>query len=736
MSTTTPSLFSLALEQVRNDPDRLDDAVSGLLAELTAEEKLALLDGDVPFWDGLADMLQNGYNYVPIEMGRTDRVGLPGLKFSDGPRGVVMGGATAFPVSMARGATWDVELEEQVGVAIGREARAQGANFFGGVCINLPRHPAWGRVQETYGEDPVLLGEFGAALTRGTQRNVMAVVKHFALNSMENARFSVDVTVDDAALHEVFLPHFRRVIEEGAAGVMTSYNSVNGEWAGENETLMEGVLRGRWGFAGVTVSDFIWGLRDAGKSLRAGLDVEEPFAQQRAQHLPDDLETGRVSWEHVDRAARRIIRTQLSHYASLVEEQPGLQVVFSPEHRALARTVAATSMVLLKNEPVDGRPLLPLDAASLSRVAVIGRLADTPNTGDHGSSDVHSPEVVTPLQGITRALPGVEIVTVGDDDATASATAATGADAAIVVVGYTAEDEGEFIGSSVFSDPALWTMLPPTDDSPVGQALVANFEQLAGSEVSIVGSTGAGGDRESLRLRPVDVEIIRAVAAANPRTVVAIVTAGAVITEEWRDSVPAMLLSWYSGSEGGSALADVLLGTVDASGRLPFSIPTSEEHLPFFDRDATAITYDKWFGQRLLDRDGNAAAFPLGYGLSYTSFELSEASVVGAGDESLRVQVTVSNTGARGGRHVVEVYGRALDAGADFPTRVLLGFAPISLTAGQSETVTVAASTRPLQRWTDDGFVPASDTLELEVAAYAGDPSALTLSTPYPDDRA
>ena len=727
MSTTTPSPspFDRAVERVRTAPDALDEAVSSLLAELTDDEKRGLLDGDTPFWEGMADMIANGYNHVPLEMGRIDRVGIPGLRFSDGPRGIVIGGSTAFPVSMARGATWDVALEERVGVAIGREARAQGANFFGGVCINLPRHPAWGRAQETYSEDPILLGEFGAALTRGTQRNVMAVVKHYALNSMENARFRVDVSADDATLHEVYLPHFRRVIEEGVAGVMTSYNSVNGEWAGQNETLMEGILRREWGFQGVTVSDFFWGLRDAAASLRAGLDVEEPFAQQRAHHLPEDLDAGRASWADVERAARRILRTQISHYASLAEEAPEPDVVFSAEHRALAREVAERSMVLLKNEPVQGAPVLPLEASSLTRIAVIGRLADVPNTGDHGSSDVHSPEVVTPLGGLTDALPGVEIIHVPEDDVALAVKAAASADVAIVIVGYTAEDEGEFVGSDVFVEPSLLNTYPPVDDSPIGQQLVANMDQMLSAEVNAVGGTGTGGDRESLRLRPVDAEIIRAVADANPRTVVSIVTAGAVITEEWRANVPAVLLSWYSGSEGGHALANVLLGAADASGRLPFSIPTSEDHLPFFDRNARAITYDKWFGQRLLDRDGHAAAFPLGFGLSYTSFAFTGADVVAAHDEIISIRVGVENTGNRDGWQVVQVYGRVVDAGADFPERVLLGFAPIRLAADESGHVVVEASTRPTKRWTAEGFIPAGSALELEIAAYAGDPDAL-----------
>lgn len=719
-SATPPTPFDEAVAAVRAGRSP-DDAAEALLRQLTPDERLWLLDGDLPFWEGLAGFLTVGYNTEPIPMGRIERLGIPGLLFSDGPRGVVMGQSTAFPVSMARGATWDVALEERVGTAIGLELRAQGANFFGGVCINLPRHPAWGRVQETYGEDPYLLGEFGAALTRGVQRNAMAVAKHYALNSMENARFSVDVTIDDAALHEVFLAHFRRVVEEGVAGIMTAYNSVNGEWAGQNETLMEGVLRGMWGFRGVTVSDFLLGLRDAALSLRAGLDVEEPFRQQRALHLPGDLKEGRASWDDVDRAARRILRTQLLHYATREEAEPPVSVVFGAEHRALAREVAARSMVLLKNDGPE--PVLPLRAGALGSLAVIGRLADVANTGDHGSSNVRSPHVVTPLQGLTEALPETRIVHVAEDDPAAAAEAAAQADVAVVVAGYTAADEGEYLAPTLSSSPELLALFPPPENEAdrAFAARMAESGSLAGD------GSEMGGDRASLRLRPADVEIIRAVAAANPRTVVAIVTAGAVITEEWRDAVPAVLLAWYSGCEGGRALADVLLGEVDAAGRLPYSIPTSEEHLPYFDRDATAITYDRWFGQRLLDRDGHRAAFPLGYGLSYTSFGLSGLSVGPVDGESFTAEVTVTNTGARDGRHVVQLYGRV--EAEDFPSRVLLGFAPVSLRAGESVRVTVQGSVRPMLRWAG-GWEPASEVAVIEAASYAGDPDAAVAGEP------
>ena len=698
--------FADALARVRAGADPGKEA-EALLAELTPEEKLWLLDGDDDFWPGLAEM-SAGYNLRPILMGAVDRLGIPGLRFSDGPRGVVMGRSTAFPVSMARGATWDLALEERVGLAIGREMRAQGANFFGGVCINLPRHPAWGRIQETYGEDPLLLGEFGAALVRGVHRNAMAVAKHYALNSMENARFKVDVQASDETLHEVFLPHFRRVVEEGVDGIMTSYNSVNGEWAGQNAVLMEEILRGRWGFEGVTVSDFIWGLRDPGKSLRNGLDVEEPFRQQRAEKLPALLKSGEASWDDVDRAGQRILRTQLAFYASDIEDEPSPSVVFSAEHRDLAHEVSRASIVLLKNESV-----LPLKASELSSIAVVGRLADVPNTGDHGSSDVRSPEVVTALQGLSAALTGVRVKRATEDGAQAAAEAARDADAAIVVVGYTAADEGEYVGDDASADPALLALYPPAPSA----------EDPSMANGVMVGAMG--GDRASLRLRPADVELIRAVAAVNPRTVVVIVTAGAVITEEWRSSVPAVLIGWYGGVSGGQALADVLLGTCDASGRLPYSIPADESHLPFFDRDATSIVYDKWFGQRLLDRDGIEAAFPLGFGLSYTSFAISSISVSAVADESFTASVEVSNTGSRDGRHVVQLYG-VVDA-PSFPRRVLLGFAPVSLAAGSSATVTVRGSVRPLLRWTAGGFTPAASEVVVEAAGYSGDPAAATV---------
>ena len=223
--------------------------------------------------------------------------------------------------------------------SVGLELRASGATYTGAVCMNLLRHPAWGRAQETYGEDPHHVGRMAAAFTRGLERHVMACMKHFAVNSMENARFTVDVTADERALHEVYLPHFRHVAEEGIASVMSAYNSLNGEWCGENETLLTTILRDEWGWDGFVISDFIFGLRDAVKSVEAGLDIEMPFRQQRAVALDDAVADGRLDEGAVDRCVQRVVATLL-RYADVVADGSGpvdRQLCASPGARPRGR---------------------------------------------------------------------------------------------------------------------------------------------------------------------------------------------------------------------------------------------------------------------------------------------------------------------------------------------------------------------------------------------------------------
>ncbi len=719
MSTSAVTTFPEAVAAVAAGTDP-HDAARALVAAMTPEERLWCLDGDAPTHRGLRFLMRDGYHQAPFLAAEVERVGLPGFAFSDGPRGAVVGNATCFPVPMSRGATWDPELEERVGAAIGRELRAVGATLTGAVCVNVLRHPAWGRAQETYGEDPFHVGEMGAALTRGLQQHLMACVKHFACNSMENARFSVDVEVDDVALHEVYLPHFRRIVDEGVAAVMSAYNAVNGEWCGESRALLHDVLRGEWGFDGFVISDWIFGLRDAATSVTAGLDVEMPYRMVRYQHLAGALERGEASWADVDAAVERVVATLIRFAPTLTAPDPA--ALGAAEHRALAREVAARSVVLLRNEPAAGAPVLPLAVAG-GRVAVLGRLAATANIGDGGSSDVWDLECRTVLDGIAAAVANV----VHDDGSDPERAAAVAADAtvAVVVVGYTYRDEGEYIGAT---DPALARLFPPGDEPDVVDRFAAWVDEqppttrpprMADRERGM----SEGGDRTSLRLLPADVELIRAVGAANPRTVVVVQAGSAVVASEWIDAVPAVVQAWYGGCEAGPGLADVLFGAVVPSARLPFSVPVDEADLPAFDRDATRFTYDRWHGWWHLARAGRAPGFPFGFGLSYTTFALADVEVTVGADGSITARGTVRNTGDRDGADVVQVYAELPELGA--PDR-LVGFARVEVPAGGSAPFTVVVD--PDRLATRDGAArrwrPAVGEHRILVARHAGDPDA------------
>jgi beta-glucosidase len=736
-----PTAYDTALANVRGGASARAEAES-LVAQMTTEEKIHCLDGGVPTWDGLRDIGSGGYHHRPFRACFVPRLGIPGFHFSDGPRGVVVGTATAFPVSMARGASFDTDLEERIGDAIGRELRVIGADLYGGVCVNLLRHPAWGRAQETYGEDPHHVGEFGAALTRGAQRHVMATVKHFALNSMENARFTVDVQCDERTLHEVYLPHFRRIVDEGVAAVMSAYNSVNGEWAGESPELLSRILRDEWGFDGMVISDWIFGLRDGVKSVRAGLDVEMPYQMIRHEPVVKAVESGELGIDKVERAVVNTLSTMLRFGVGGLPRNPE-SVLLAPEHLALAREAAGKSMVLLRNERVGSTPVLPL-APGTRRIAVVGRLADMRNLGDGGSSDVMAPWAVTPLAGLSQRFGSDSVVHHDGSDVAKAAEIASAADVAIVVVGYTKEDEGEFIGDGS-ENAHLRTLFPKGDDPHLVEVYKEyvrdnhwpvdaehnmsdrkNPRRARANDKGEV-SFARGGDRTSLRLPAADVELIHEVAARQERTVVVVVCGSAVVMEEWRNEVPAVLFAWYSGMEGGDALADVLAGEVNPSGRLPFAIPTDESHLPFFDKDATSIVYDTWHGQWKLDADGNRAAYPFGFGLGYSTFELGAAE---AAPDAGHVDVQVTNTGAVAGECVVQVYGGAVDGPADTPRRKLVGFAKVSAAPGATVTARVVVNRTALETRDTSAhrMVLVPGDYRLEAALFAGDPAARVLT--------
>ncbi len=584
-----------------------------------------------------------------------------------------------------------------------------GATYFGGVCVNLLRHPAWGRAQETYGEDPHLLGEMGAALTRGVQEHVLACVKHFACNSMENARFTVDVSADARALHEVYLPHFRRVVREGVASVMSAYNSLNGEWAGQSYELLTGVLRDEWGFEGFVITDFIFGLRDPVQSVRAGLDIEMPFAQQRARALPAALAASEITRAELDVPATRVVATLLRFALLVTSAPPPTSVLAAPEHRALARRAAEESIVLLTNRD----DLLPVDPRHVDRIAVLGRLAAVPNLGDGGSSAVHPPHVITPLDGLREAFPDAEVVHADTDT-----TIAAGADLVVVVVGYTKADEGEYIEST---NAELFTLFPPVDDPRVGRdAPVPPLPpappavELAADEATMA----TGGDRRSLRLADEDEGLIEAACGANPRTVVAVMSGSAVVMP-WRDTPAATLLLWYPGMEGGHALAGIIAGTVAPSGRLPFAIPVDESDLVHFDPDATSETYELFHGQWHLDRTGRVPAFPFGFGCATTTFALDDLHVTSDGGA---VGVHVRNTGARTGATVVQVYASYATSAYERPASRLVGFFRVELAAGHGTHVAVPIDLGMLDVRVDGAMHREPGTVRLRVAFDAADP--------------
>ncbi len=679
---------------------------------MTLDERLGCLDGDTPFWPGLIDMTAGGYYRHPWPAAHVERLGVPGIDFADGPRGCVVGDATAFPVSMARGATFDPDLETRIGDAIGAELRASGATYTGAVCMNLLRHPAWGRAQETYGEDPHHVGVMASAFVAGLQRHVMACMKHFALNSMENARFTVDVTVDERALHEVYLPHFERVAASGVASVMSAYNSVNGEWCGQNATLLTEILRDEWGWDGFVTSDFIFGLRDPAGSVRAGLDIEMPFRQQRAMALGEALADGSLTEADVDRAVERIVATLL-RFSTVFDRQPAIDVIGCDDHRVLARDAAAASTVLLRN---DGS-LLPLDAPAVGRVAVLGALAAVRNLGDGGSSDVRASQVVTALDGLRQRF-GADRIDYSDDDASIAA----GADVVVVVVGYTKADEGECIEAAGLDELGR-SLFPPADHPTLGSAVAWTAPPDPVRPPAAVSADGdqmaPGGDRTSLRLSTADESLIAAASATNDNVVV-VVMGGSAVVMPWAPTVPAVLLTWYSGVEGGSALVDVLVGDVEPAGRLPFVVPTDPAHLLDFDRDATEVTYDLFHGQWMLDRDGHTAHFPFGWGLGWGSVEVLGAASI----DPTTIVVSVRNPGSRPLLPVVFAHAGVEHSAWERPHRRLVGFARTVVDAGATVDLEIDVDWSMLDVRVDGDWVTERGAYVIDVGRYAGDPEA------------
>ncbi|MFO0017087.1 MAG: beta-glucosidase [Synechococcaceae cyanobacterium] len=713
-----------------------------MLAQLSTSEKLNLLDGDTPFWSGMADIaLRDASHRHPWPAGQLPRLGLNGLHFVDGPRGVVLeGGATTFPVPMARGASWNPELEERIGAAIALEARSFGANWVAGVCINLLRHPGWGRAQETYGEDPLHVGALGAAMTRGIEHHAIACVKHFALTSIDSSRFLVDVQAGPRVLHELYLPHFRDCVEAGAGSVMSAYNRVNGRWCGESPELLLQILKRRWNFQGLVVTDFLFGLRDGVAALLAGQDLEMPFGMILQGCLPEALARGELPIERIDDAVLRQLRLQLRVPAGSYPED----LRRCPAHLALAQEAARQSIVLLRNESLaSGRPGLPL--SDVRSLAVIGPLADAVNLGDRGSSDTRPPagSAVTPLQGLRQARPDLAIAHADGVSPQQAAALAASCEAAVVVAGLDWRLEGEHIHPGDIAPileqtpPPAWLRISPLWSSlrPSWRRFTRLIAWITSFASARQGGDFAAGDRTQLRLPPEQVALIRQVAAANPRTVVVLMGGGAILTSEWDQLVGGLLLLWYPGEQGGHALAEVLFGAVSPSGRLPFAIPGTEASLPPFEPRAERVTYDLWHGYRLQHRRGEAAAYPFGFGLGYSRFALRElTAALQAGSEAgpggVELSVSVINEGAMPAAEVVQVYLEPPGLRMERPRRLLVAFQRWMLQPGETQRLTLSIPLRRLACFDPDGdaFVLEQGLHRLVVACHADDPGqAVTL---------
>jgi beta-glucosidase len=404
----------------------------------------------------------------------------------------------------------------------------------------------------------------------------------------------------------------------------------------------------------------------------------------------------------------RLVRQQL-RFRDL--QEPDKSVLGCAEHRALAREAAGKSIVLLKNDGV-------LPWREIKKLAVIGRLADTPNTGDCGSSMTQPAYVVTPLAGLREAL-GPKVIHDDGSDVQRAAETARGADAVLVIAGFTHEDEGEFI------DTDIAPLFPMLKAPPMPPEL-----QQAFAQVQTKTAFSRGGDRKSLSLRAEEEELIRAVAAANPRCVVAIMAGSAVIVENWKDAAAGIVMLWYPGMEGGRALADILLGKANPGGKLPFVVPRSAGDLPYFDPEAEEIEYDLWHGYRKLERDQVAPAFPFGFGLSYTTFEYRRLALdraeVSPGD-TLRVSVDVANTGARDGEEVVQIYVRAPGSRVERAPKELKAFCRVAVPAGQVRTCTLDLPIARLSYYDTETKRMTVEPLEYELLAarHSLDPHAL-----------
>ncbi len=632
------------------DPKAATEArVSDLLARLTQPEKMSLL----------ALTQVDGLTTPPIP-----RLGIPALRTADAPQGVRDGQSTFFPMGIVIASTWDTALIRQVGAALGQEAKAKNRQVVYGPDVNIHRTPQGGRNFESFSEDPFLSARMGVAYIEGEQaEGVAACVKHYVCNNQENARDSINVQVDERALREIYTPAFDAAVREAHSwSLMPALNRVNGQWNAENTHLLGEILRTDWAYDGLVIGD--WGaVHETVPAIAAGTDMEMPHPDHfSAATLTDALTKKQITQAQIDGMDRNVLRLMV-RTGMLDGHAPVGAALNTPAHQHLARRVAQEGITLLKN----AGDLLPLGRGKIKTIAVVGPNAAVNSLGGRWSADVKPFYSVSVLDGIKKAAPDVAVTYAEGCPRTAPAAGTAIADAAamagkadiaVVVVGLDNNIEGESLD-------------PPNLSLP--------------------------GDQDRL---------IQAVSAANKNTIVVLVNGTHVLMSPWLDHVPGVLESWYAGQDAGSAVADILFGDVNPSGRLTDTLAARREdygdwgNYHLYPGVNGTVTYAEgiYVGYRHFDKAGIAPLFPFGFGLSYTSFAFSglQVSPVMKRGGAAHVRVVVQNTGKRAGAEVVQLYVRDLAPKVDRPVRELKGFARVTLLPGEKKAMTFSLDERAL----------------------------------------
>lgn len=671
-----------------------DQRADLLLGRLTLEQKVQLLHGTGDPHTGAPDPHASegngGSGYVP----GFPEYGLPGIQMDDSAYGVAYSAgngrySTALPSNLALAATWDTETAETYGALIGRELRDQGYNMSLGGGVNLTREPRDGRTFEYQGEDPLLAGTMVGHLIRGVQStHVIGDIKHFAVNDQESGRHAVSSEISERAMRETDLLAFQIGIETGDPGaVMCAYNRVNGSYACENSFLLHDVLKGDWKYPGFVVSDWL-ATHSTEQAFRAGLDQEEPGNTFFGPELLKAVQSGKIRTTELNEHVHRVLR---SIFASGVVDDPAKkQVPDGLRGAAIARSVAQKAIVLLRNQD----NILPLDSQRVHTIAVIGQNADRSMISGGGSAQVDPPQgnaigdipekersqdwqkavwfPDAPLAAIKAALPNTEVRFDSGVDPVKAAAVARGADVALVYA-YQWQAEGVDL-------PTL--ALPDHQD-----------------------------------------RLITELARANPHTVVILETGGPVLMP-WIAEVAAVVESWYSGTMGATAVADVLIGAVNPSGKLPVTFPLADSDLPhpklvqpppasqedWTDPDAMSrrllaglpsfpTRYDEGLevGYKWYDAERKPVLFPFGFGLSYTAFAYSDLVVVSEG-ETVTVTFTVKNMGRREGSETAELY-TTMPSNSGEPPKRLVGWVKLSLQPGQTSRPTLVLPRTRFAMW-------------------------------------